>query len=260
MYLVGIDSSGEPEKKDTLLNNDPNSYFVISAVIMHEHYFLSSFKNNITNLISSFFNKQLEIHLKELTDLKRIKAMGFTFNRVNDFLDSLYDTIGKSDLVLFSVVIKKYPPRIKISKKEYRKNLLQTALQLLLERISKYFDKIKLLETNEYALLLVDESYYRQDIVLRDIIKNELKEGIYTSKRLSRNNIISNPLFYDSRDHILIQIADAVAFCVRRKFSKPIKSGFDFSKFFEKIENKFDKCNNNIIAGCGIKQWYFSGQ
>lgn len=258
LFIVGIDSSGEPEKPKEFIEMDQSSLFVVSAVITHENYYFG-FKNKFEKLVQNSFGKNIEVHMKELTNLNKMRNQGVSFNDIKDFLDKLYKLIGESELTLIGVIINKYPPSSKIGKKKYRKNLLQTATQLLLERITKYFDKIGLQNRKEFALLLIDESYYREDMILRDIVKEELEKGIYTSTRISKDRVISEPLFYNSKKQILIQVADAVAFCIRRKFTKPVKSGLDFSIYFDEIKKRFDTCLGGIINGCGIKTWWFNG-
>lgn len=262
LYLIAIDSSGEPEKPNKRFDiTDPNRLFVVSSVIIHETSFFE-LNEKIKQLKMKYFSDtDFEIHLKELTNRGKMRRLGYEMDTIADFLKGLYSIISDTeDLVIIAIAVEKSLPSVKISRKEYKKKLLEIATQLLIERITLYFDKINLYNRKEFALIKIDRSYYRENELLKESILKELKEGFYTSRRPSKDRLINEPMFLDSRRDTLIQIADAVAFCIRRKFTKPEKYPFNFSDFYDKIKKRFDRCRYNLekIEGCGLKKWVFT--
>lgn len=246
MYIVFIDESGKPVKKEW-------RPFVVAAVIMHENI-LDEVEEGLLDLKLRFLGKigyNAEIHGKEIVHGKGYFSR-IDIERRERLLSECYAFIGNKPLSLIASVVLK-SGYAGVPAKEAREQMESVAYTHLLERITIYFDKKR---TNERILLIIDETDVKHDISIKNRISEEIRRGLYTSRRLSSRKIFPAPLFLASHTQAGLQLADLVAYAVFRKYSKNLKSAiFDFNKYLQMINAKFDKCRNGRIDGCGIKVW-----
>jgi len=105
-------------------------------------------------------------------------------------------------------------------------------------------------------LLVIDETYSRHDINIRRNIERTVTQGFYASRWPASKRVFCQPLFAPSREYEGLQLADIVAYTVFKIYSdKPKSAIFDFKEYFEEIKDKFDKCKDGRIIGCGIKDY-----
>jgi hypothetical protein len=197
MYLLYVDESG-----DVGINNSPTNYFVLSAIIIHE----SKWRNVLDELVN--FRKKLrdtkglklreEIHCTELInrpkELVRIKR--------NDRLDIIKKCIDwlntQENIEIFSVVKFKSDPNEDVFD--------TTWIQL----IHSFEEHLKSKHQNEKGIILSDNTEGEK---LRMLIRKQ--------RHAINNNIdkiIEDPIFRDSKNSLLHQMNDVIAYCVRQNF------------------------------------------
>ncbi len=230
MYLLYVDESG-----DVGLNNSPTKYFVLSAIIVHE----SKWRETLDELVN--FRKKLrdtkglklreEIHCNELInrpkELVRIKR--------NDRLDIIKKCIdwlnSQENIEIFSVVKFKSDPNVDVFNSTW----------------------IQLIQTFEENLK--SKHQYEKGLILSDNTEGEKLRIIVRKQRHAINNKIENliedPIFRDSKNSLLHQMNDVIAYCVRQNFEPNAymkkKGGHNY---FKRIKNVVIK--NNLADENGI--------
>jgi hypothetical protein len=230
MYLLYVDESG-----DVGINNSPTNYFVLSAIIIHE----SKWRNVLDELVN--FRKKLrdtkglklreEIHCTELInrpkELVRIKR--------NDRLDIIKKCIDwlntQENIEIFSVVKFKSDPNEDVFD--------TTWIQL----IHSFEEHLKSKHQNEKGIILSDNTEGEK---LRMLIRKQ--------RHAINNNIdkiIEDPIFRDSKNSLLHQMNDVIAYCVRQNFEPNAymkkKGGHNY---FQRLKNVVIK--NNLADENGI--------
>jgi len=230
MYLLYVDESG-----DVGIQNSPTKYFVLSAIIVHE----STWRKTLDQLV--VFRKQLretkglklreEIHCTELInkpkELVRIKR--------NDRLDIIKKCIdwlnNQENIKIFSIVKYKTNPNEDV------------------------FDRtwFQLLYTFEKHLK--SEQLKEKGIILSDNTDGEKLRNLIRKQRHEKNNnidkIIEDPIFRDSRNSLLHQMNDVIAYCVRQNFEPNAymkkKGGHNYYQRLKNVVIKSDLCDINGI-------------
>lgn len=245
MYFVYIDESGKPTRKES-------TPFVVAAFIIREKE-LNGVELEVTKLRLKYLGYEgvhAEIHGKEIVHGKGFYSKTEMSVR-EKFLRDLYSLIGGSPATLIASVVKK--EGWGLSEREAREAIERVAYQYLLERVTLFFDKIN---CDERVLLIIDEVDIKHDVSIRDRIRSEIREGLFTSRRKSAKKIIKTPLFAPSVEHVGLQLADLVAYAVFKIYSSNPRSAiFDFNVYFKLIEDRFDRCRDGRLEGCGIKVW-----
>ena len=246
MYIVFIDESGKPVKKEP-------QPFVVASVIIHENI-LDSLEEELLDLKLNFFGRKaynVEIHGKEVVHGKGYFSQ-VDMEKREKFLSECYKFIGSKTLTLIASVVLK-EKFAGLSEKEARESMERIAYMHLLERVTIYFDKIG---SSERILLVVDETDVKHDISIKNRISEEIRMGLYTSRRFSSRRIFPAPLFLPSKEQAGLQLADLVAYAVFKKYSGNLRSAiFDFNKYLVMIWDRFDRCRGGRVEGCGIKVW-----
>lgn len=236
MYLVYLDESGTP------LKQDPDPYFSLGGIVVCERNWKSI--DNDVEYIKRKYNLT-ELHMRKLYN-KNKKVMNNEKSRPAKIINEVYDVISRSPLTLFCMSIDKPKEFRRTNDKADIENL---AWDLLLNRLNISIDKMcRQYSTEEFALLIMDETNQRDDLRIRDYVK-ELRESGTTYQNLNR--LIEDPVFTPSHWRNLVQLADAVVCC-----SKFYIRGEDFFTMqFEKIKDKFSKGANGSIINAGFKVW-----
>lgn len=212
-----VDESG-----DVGLKNSPTKYFVLSAIVIHE----LRWRDTLRNLVS--FRKMLrdqkglklrdEIHCSEFInkpgDLIRIKR--------NDRLDIIKKCIDwlndQSDVNVFSVVI---------NKENRTDDIFELAWNTLIMRFENTirhnnFSGPK--NADDRGIILSDNTEGEKlRMVIRkmrhyNIIPN--RKDLYDegNRNVKLEYVIEDPIFRDSKNSMLHQINDVLAYCVRQHY------------------------------------------
>jgi hypothetical protein len=230
MYLLYVDESG-----DVGIKNSPTKYFVLSALIIHE----SKWRNTLDELVK--FRNQLrdtkglklreEIHCTELInrpkELVRIKR--------NDRLDIIKKCIDwlntQENIEIFSVVKNKINPNEDVFN--------TTWIQLL----HTFEEHLKTKHQNEKGIILSDNTDGEK---LRILIRGQRHTN---NDRI--NKIIEDPIFRDSRNSLLHQMNDVIAYCVRQNYEPNAfmkkKGGHNY---FQRLKNVVIK--NDLVDLNGL--------
>jgi len=253
LYFVFVDYSGDPSKPKS--SSPHEEVYVLSALIMHEEI-IDSVEDTIGNILQDLnIDRNAEIHVSSIVHPKEHYS-GLPIDVRKTLLDRIYDYIANLDCTIISIVIYKQPIE-QLSRRDYIFRLQETAYELLIERLAKFFDKINI---RERVLIIIDESFYKRDTTIRTLVKRIITSGLYVPRINASRLFFRVPLFYDSRDIRALQLTDAISYAVFKKHTKPRSHIFDFTIYYNKILPKFDKCpNTNRIEGCGLKHWTFIG-
>lgn len=249
MYLIYIDESGKPNRKDQ------ENYTLVGFCINEQHY--QTIDKKVDELKSKYFPKidldNVEIHARDIAYNKKVYT-SLTFDQRFHLFEDVFKLIADIDCSIIATVIRK---------KEVIKQDLDLELWgfiLLFDRFCILLDKKNKGQSDkpgEFALLLLDSVNQNYDIRLRNKIINMLRIG---TDYQDNKYIIEDPLFVTSKYRNMSQLVDCIAFCVRRYYrakEKEKKSYLDkyFEKYFDIIKDKFDKSEEGEIENYGIKLW-----
>lgn len=215
MYLMYVDESGDPGT-----NNSPTKYFVLSAIIFHESYWLDilndliAFKRSLKNQYGLMIKE--EIHASAfLTGRPKLKNTIKRHDRL-DLLKKCLDWLSnRADVSIISVRIDK------------QRNIdpFERAWQLLIQR----FENTLLNKNfpgpfnNDKGLMFADNTNGQKLTTLvrkmrrYNPIPNMASIG-GGSRNISLRAIIEDPSFRDSGHSLLLQMVDVVAYFTRQVY------------------------------------------
>ncbi|MCY3412201.1 MAG: DUF3800 domain-containing protein [Candidatus Heimdallarchaeota archaeon] len=238
MYFAFIKESG------IATMNDEGNY-VLSAVLIQE--------NNVEGIVESIINMKREIYDDEvlytsyfsITDILRARN---AFNEVSmeDRIDTLIDIatfINSLELVIISVMIDKSNIYSQTGNHYSTLWITEWAWKLMLERLSRYAD-----EFDEEFVIIRNQTNPEFDYSLQSLL-----DGI--DSKYMRGNYAGIE-FIPSSPHSPLQLAELVAWTVRRYYSSDIE--YDLmstlsKKLFDAITPKFVGYDCNEIMGYGMK-------
>jgi len=247
MYLIYIDESGSSTYKE--MNVD----YTLASVIIEESNW-QAIKNEIDRIKILFFPNldpdDIEIHTKEIFHKQNI-FWSLKNDKNFDFLRELYTAISNMDLTINAIHIFKKNLKNKQDTHSYPRNFTpeEIAWTFLNNRVSKYLDKIMQKRKTEgkpatFGLYLIDRinkkyDHKRKKRIIKYFTTSKLKIGFF--KPVSPY-MLNDPVFVDSSFHILIQIADLIAFVIHRKHNSNKNSKIDtyVEEFYNLIIPKFD--------------------
>ena len=246
MFLAYLDSSGRPTFQDK------ENYVLCSVVIGERDW--QAIDNGVKQIKLTHFpnlpDAEVEFHAKDMVNHKGIFAK-LSWTQIYAIFDDIFDFVANpnTQLAIIAVLIDK-------SKLDPDKDIEQWAFRLLFERLNKYLEKknaalIQSLMPNEFGISIMDSEGPVKDQNLRKKIYPMLRYGTMYSKL---TYLIEDPLFTDSKWRSLSQLADCIAYCVRKKYrqNKPSFHTYHWLGYFPKIESKFDNKNGRYL-GLGLK-------
>ncbi|MCL2148264.1 MAG: DUF3800 domain-containing protein [Methanomassiliicoccaceae archaeon] len=241
MYLAYLDESGKPDLADS------EKEFVLAALLVNEREWMRIDKA-VTRLKLKYFPdkdpESFEFHTTDIISHKGV-FKGLDVAVRLGMVEDLLNVVSEAECWIASVVIRKG------ELKNPGLDVGMFAMKLMFERLCCFLDSVngtKPDEDREYGILLVDSVDRRYDNKVRSKIKELCREG---SGRVDNRFLIEDPIFVESKYRHMSQLADCVAFCVRRRHrSKPSnpKDEETFERFYRMIGGKVFKCD-----GCGIK-------
>jgi len=249
MVLAYVDESGSPHYKDE------SKIFSLTAILIKEEDFqqIDTLMSNFREQLSFEYNidPDAEFHIKELLKNKKKDKMkkGFkhlAYGQRLEIYEKIFKLIKNLNLTIITVAL---------FKKEWGedKDLRFWANLMLIERLQMYVQE--LIRCDFLTIFMDDEgewNQYKLDI---------LKKAIYSKEHPSDikiKNIVPKIYFLKSKESIGIQIADNVAYCVRRWLRHIIyQEGIEEldeinDKCFDLIKNKFREYPNCIQRGLKI--------
>ena len=207
MVLAYIDESGSPHM------NDESKIFSLTAILIKEEDFqqidtiMSNFREQL--VFEYQLNPDVEFHVKELLKNKKKDKMKKEFKRLTyeqrlEIYKKLLEIIEYLNLTIISVAIFK-------NELEAGKDPRFWANLMLIERLQMFVQELT--RCDFLTIFMDDEGVWNKFKI--DI----LKKAIYSKENPSYieiRNIIPKIYFLKSKESMGIQIADNVAFCVRR--------------------------------------------
>jgi len=216
---------------------------------------------------------QIELHANDIVHADKrgkfcILMPEFRFN----LLESIYRKLANElSLMIIAVIVEKEPYQqvrenkekqgeLSFNEKKYNEEVFRIAYRLLIERITNY-----LKEEKDKGILVIDEPTVKDAMNWKFIIREEIEKGKYADPTI----LIPVPLFTRSELSRIIQLADLVAYCIRRyylaqnkeKERKPLsETDRKFKNFYEKYLKKKIRQKNGKIEGFGIKIWHYIGK
>jgi hypothetical protein len=235
MFLMYTDESG-----DVGMQNSPTQFFILSAIVIHELRWRSVLDDLVNFRRSLRDTKGLklreEIHsthfINKPGELKRIKR-----NDRVDILKKCIDWLDQEpDINVFSVIVDK-------SKRSQSTDIFELAWNSLLMRFENTLRHRNFsgpLNPDERGIVLSDNTEGER---LRKLIRKMRhfnyipnKRNIYGdgSRNVQLKYVIEDPIFRDSAQSLLHQMADVLAYCVRQKYEPNAymkkKGGHNFYK------------------------------
>jgi len=241
VFLTYIDESGKPDRTDS------ENEFVLAALSINESAW-KRIDKKVTDLKSKFFPEldpdSFEFHTTDMMHRRGVFRSLSIETRLM-IIEGLLMIVSETGCHISSVIVKK---------DELENSDLDVgmfSMKLLFERLCRFHDMANSKnseEDEEYGILLIDSVNEKYDNKLRVKIRELCKKG---SGRTKNRYLIEDPIFVDSKYRHLSQLADCVAYCIRRKHRGDLnnpKDGETFEKFYKIIEKGLPKCKR-----CGIK-------
>jgi hypothetical protein len=239
MYLMYVDESGHKNP------NDKEIWYVLAGVIVSEVDW-NPVNHNVDHLKAELFPggnvEKIELHTHMIWNKKGLFSK-FSDERIKEILTRIYQLIQNLPVTVISVAINKRELVLNYADRDP----LTDAWTFLAERFHKFLTK-KYDESGaiSYGLLVIDEKTKPDDRDVRQLLRSL---RLYGTGYQSIENVIEDPVFSPSHLKNIIQLADAIAFCMLRY----VKHDNNFNPYFDIIKDKFDKGPNGEISGYGLK-------
>jgi Protein of unknown function (DUF3800) len=212
-------------------------YYFLSGIILHEQL-LDEVNRQVQDFKDAFFVGELngaELHVYDIFN-RTGRFAGIDISTRNIILQELYGLINVLPITIICSGIDKD------ALYNYYK-LLRFVWTFLVERFDKHILE-SIGNPRDRGLVLSDKNPYEREITM--LVREVIRDG---SKFQTIDHLIEAPLFVNSYDHQLIQIADACAYCTMKYyFSSPL-----FENYWYAIRNKMRKAPNGDIGGYGLK-------
>ena len=207
MVLVYIDESGSPHL------DDESKIFSMTAILIKEEDFqqIDTIMLNFREQLAFEYNldTEVEFHIKELLKNKKKDKMKKEFKHLTyeqrlEIFKKRLNVIENLNLTIFTVAIFK-------TELEEAKDPRFWANLMLIERLQMFVQELE--RCNFVTIFMDDEgewNQYKLDILKKAIYSNEHPSYIKI------RNIVPKIYFLKSKESEGIQIADNIAFCVRR--------------------------------------------
>lgn len=246
MFLAYLDSSGRPTFTES-------ENFVLAGIITGERNWQTidnGMKGIKLNRFPALPDSEVEIHAKDMLNHSGIYRT-MSWDDIYAVFDDAFDFVAspQTDLAIIGVVIDKA--------KLYKDKDIETwGYRLMFERLSRFIERqnTKLLATgfpNEYGIMILDSEGEVKDQRLRSKLFGMLRKGTYYSKL---DYLIEDPLFTDSKWRNLSQLADCVAYCIKKHYRTGNRPSLHTAHWndYTKIETKLDTPDGSYM-GFGIK-------
>ena len=241
MYLTYIDESGKPER------THPEKEFVLAALSINESEW-KRIDRAVTSLKLKYFPdtdpESVEFHTTDIIHHRGVfKPLSLEIRL--KIVEDILRVVSEIDCDISFVVVHKD----KLTNPELDVGLF--AMKLLFERLCRFHDHANSEnseEDEEYGILLIDSVDEKYDNKLRIKVRGLCQKG---SGRVKNRYLIEDPIFVESKYRHLSQLADCVAYCVRKRFRSTLGNPLDremFERFYKIFEEKISGCK-----GCGIK-------
>ena len=237
---MGIDESGQPS----------DDVFVIAGVLLGE-----SSMHLLKRIIDEVKARHgvppdAELHAKDIVHGKGAYSGLRDFSARRRLLEDALSILSRLEAVAVAVV--GYGPA------QSPERGLAIAFRYLLERGILAFNKVA--GPHEHLFIVIDETYYRNDWARMRIVEAEVLEGFYTKRWPVIERVMSRPIFMPSQREPLLQLADLVAYTVRRAVAlsrgprrrDPLGLLDLYSNYVEPV---LDRCRDGRIRGCGLKEF-----
>jgi len=210
VFIAYTDASGRPERSD-------RENLVLASIVISERNY-QYIDNGIKQIKLKHFpnlpDESVEIHAKDMMnhdDIFKRMSWDEIYAVLIDVFNFLSDPL--TDLSIIAVLIKKSKLYKSVDPEIW-------AHRLLFERLNTFISKqnVKLLEagfSNEYGIMIMDSEGEKKDQRLRNRLTSMLRHGTMFSQL---NYIIEDPLFTDSKWRNLSQLADCVAYGIRKHY------------------------------------------
>ncbi|MGH7908716.1 MAG: DUF3800 domain-containing protein [Thermodesulfobacteriota bacterium] len=234
-----VDESG------TKSTRDDEIWYILAGVIVSEIHW-RPVNDKVDHLKRELFPdgniEKIELHASMIR-----KKTGM-FSKFNDegaknILLKLYQLIKDLPVTIIAIAINKRDLVLNYQDRDP----LTDAWTFLAERFHKFLAKnYDQTGVVSYGLLVIDERTKPDDREVRQLLRSL---RTYGSGYQAVDNVIEDPVSSPSHLRNIIQLADAVAYCVLRY----VKHDADFNQYFEIIRERFDKGPNDEILGYGLK-------
>ena len=261
MYLAYIDESGNFEEKNTT-----NLEYVLTAVIVHEHYWkklqeaCKELKYEIWKMLEGQKSHEppddFELHIKQICNRDGyFECLKDSDEKWYEIMDEIYTRISWLEIsTISSIVIKDE------FLTEGYEDVHNWALTLLVERLQR-FTIAQRSFVDEYILLVLDSVSPQFDKDQREKIQEFVEVGTGRGWEEFPTQVIETPFFVDSHIHNGIQIADAISYLLRRHTYRCLER--NPNAFFNKYSDEFMKkinqlfyrgtSSSKVVKGNGIK-------
>ncbi len=260
MYLAYIDESGNfsLESKNSL-------EYVLTAVVIHESNWkhFQERSKSLKEMIWYYLEdkeyssppKDFEIHMKEICNRTGFfECLEGDDEKWFGIMKRVFERISKLQCKIISSIIIKDEL---INEGYY--DVKKWAYELLIERLNRYIENESNDYLNEYLLTVLDTEGVNFDEEKRELMEELKVSGTGHGWDEYPDNVIETPFIVNSHKHLGVQIADAIAYVLRRYVFKVLERNPDafFNNYcdevLEKIGHLFYRSDTNRVDGYGVK-------
>ena len=259
MYFAYVDESGNKD-----INNKQNKLYILTALIIHEQYWdwihreIKNLKQKIWDLVrEKGFQidppEDFELHMKEISRKEGYYAsIGDDDDKLRTIWREMYSFLSKLFIKIVSIVVHKEH----FIKGNYV-GVANWAFKLLIERLNRYvMDNHP--EKEQHIMIVMDSVDPEFDEQKRHEIETFIKYGTGQGWDEFPEQVIETPFIVDSKIHNGVQLADIVAYLVRRYAMKyfGLSPGAFFNDYCDDlmtlIEDKFYRHDSYTLKGYGM--------
>ncbi len=246
-----MDESGKPNYNDT------ENEYVIAAITIHESEY-KHVEDELFKVKHRYFPdldpKDVEIHATDIISRKGL------FNKMDvatrlQLLKDVLNTLENIDSIVNCTVIRKDLLKGKVS------DVDNVAYKFLFERLCMTHIKLNrnLIRNGsdpQFGILFMDSIQPKFDEKIKSRVRNMITEG---TEHIVNDYIIEDVVFVDSRYRAMSQLADCIAYVMRRyhrlTFSDPVDDSelLFYRECFDIIRPYIRKGPNGRIKGAGLK-------
>ncbi len=247
MFISYLDASGRAEYEE-------KENYVLASITTNESSW-QCIENGVKQIKLHHFPRlndtDVEFHAKDMLNHDGIYKT-LSWEEIYSIFDDIFNFISSasSELTIIAVVILKNNLRKKIDVETW-------AYRMLFERINSFLtvqnrSLILAQFPQQYGIMITDSEGTTKDQKLRNKLYEMLRNGTLYSKL---DFLIEDPLFTDSKWRNLSQLADCVAYCIRKHFRVNGESFHSkhWDRYYQLLEKKFNNPSGSNYYGTGIK-------
>ena len=244
MYYLCVDGSGQTKIKHSSQNN---GLYVLSGVLVHEEdwrYVEKRLVDVKQDLFPGFLPNSWELHAYDIwngMDFFAKEELRLDAAKRDEIFSRVVDIACESEITIINVIIFK-----DMLTQRNSPAVMKSSWRRLTVRFEDFLHQNQDQAHADDGLFFIDASHKAPETEIKNVILGEVRRR---SSRLGSRHVIENPIFVDSFRWNLIQLADMIAYVVRRHYEEDPR----FEGWFKSLVPKMYH-SDGALYGFGINE------